>query len=179
MHFFALVGKSGKAMLEVGRKKPSSKAIAALKVETGGSLILQGTCVGEDGVLIFSSAKAAPASLAVVLKKAIKEGAGLSFDCEVRRSGDEEDEEAESDEGGEPARVPAAPPVPKDKASDADVEAKKRLTAEFTDVVKSNAAKIKESPDAAKLMRDIKTALDGNKADAAEKLLTSLKTALR
>ena len=68
-HRFVLVGKMNAPKLALARTKIPSKLIAELRAETGGSILLQGTCVGEDGDLVFSAAKNAKPSFAPILKR--------------------------------------------------------------------------------------------------------------
>ncbi len=160
-HFFALVVKGGDSELSLARKKVPAGTIAEMKKSAGGGAVVTGICTGENGELVFTTAKAS-ATLAAILKKCIKEKAGLTIACEVRKAGDAEEEE-EEDEKEDQAKAAAE---------------KKRVTKAFADLVKANGDKIKASRTAATQARNLKAALDGGRMEEAEKLLAGLKKEL-
>ena len=157
MHHFALVGKTE---LSVARNRVSAAVVKDMKAAAGGGSVVTGTCVGGEDALVFTTSKASP-TLAAILKKCIKEKAGLTISCEVT-AGDDDESEADADEDDEAAAAKAA------------AVRKKRMVAAFSDLLKANADKIKTSREAVAQARDLKAALDRDKLDEAEKLLTAL-----
>ncbi len=103
---FAFVSKGTEGKLLVG-KKVAPKAIADAKKEVGGTAVVRGRLVVEDGVLVFEVAKEPPGTLAAQLKRRLKEDAGLTMPVETRVKAD-----AEAQVDGEGGAVPAAPPPP-------------------------------------------------------------------
>ena len=163
-HFFALIVKGGDSALSLSRKKVPAATIAEMKKTAGGGAVVAGTCVGNDGTLVFTTPKAS-GTLAAILKKCIKEKAGLTIACDVKTAAEAEADEEEEDGAS---------------AADARKEAaeKKRISKDFADLLKANADKIKASRTAATQARNLKAALDGGKMDQAEKLLAGLKKEL-
>ena len=157
VHHFALVGKTE---LSLARNRVSAAVIKDMKDSAGGGSVVTGTCVGGEDALIFTTSKA-HSSLAAILKKCIKDKAGMTISCEVA-SGNDEESEADEDEDNEAAAAKAA------------AASKKRMVAAFSDLLKANADKLKTSREAVAQARDLKAALDRDKLDEAEKLLTAL-----
>ena len=155
-HHFALVGKTE---LSLARNRVSAAVIKDMKASAGGGSVVTGTCVGGEDAVIFTTSKASP-PLAAILKKCIKDKAGLTISCEVT-AGDDDESEADEDEDDEAAAAKAA-------------ARRKRMVAAFSDLLKANADKIKSSREAVAQARDLKAALDRDKLDEAEKLLTAL-----
>lgn len=165
LHHFALVGKTE---LSLARSKVSAGVLKEMRDSAGGGTAVIGTCIGSGEVLLFTAAKAS-STMAAILKKCIKDKAGLTMTCEVSSAADEEAEpepaeSAEDDDG---------------KAEEAKTAArKKRIVAAFTDLLKAKADKVKTSREGVMLARDLKVALDGGKLDEADKLLADLKATL-
>lgn len=172
---FALIAKSGAMQLALDKRKVSGEDIATMKKTAGGGNVIRGTCTAEDGTLIFSSANPPSDALAAVLRKKIKEETGLTVNCAFRASGDTEEEAESEDEAPAPAKAAAAGPAPTPAAPAPAALAKRPLMVDFADLVKANAAKIKDQPEAAKLARAIKTALDADKLADAATLIAALK----
>jgi hypothetical protein len=178
---FALVAKSSDLQLAMDKRKIGGDEIARMKKTVGGGAVIRGTCTFEDGTLMFSAAKAPPGAMVVVLKKMIKEETGITVNCGFRIGAAAEDEEAESEDEA-PASAKAAPagPAPTPAAPGPAAPgpaalAKRPLMVEFADLVKANAATIKDQPEVAKLVRGIKAALDADKLEDAAKLIGALK----
>ncbi|CAN1540861.1 hypothetical protein MCELHM10_01756 [Paracoccaceae bacterium] len=187
---FAMIAKSGNIQLTMEKRKIGGEAIALMKKASGGGPLLRDTCVMEDGTLFFMTSASASDAIASQLKKMIKEETGLTVNCGFRASAAaDDDEEVESqDEAPSPAQAapaktstpaPAkatpAGPAPTPAAPEPAPLSKRTLMVEFADLVKANAAKMKDQPEVAKLVRAIKAALDADKLADATTLIAALK----
>ena len=184
---FALIAKGAKTQLAMDKRKVSGEEIAQMKKASGGGALMRGTCIVEDGTLIFMTSSSGSDAIGAMLKKMIKEETGLTINCAFRASAaaDEEEEVESADEAPAPAKSPApssasepakpasAGPAPTPAAPAA--LAKRPLMVEFADLVKANAAKMKDQPEVAKLVRAIKAALDTDKLADATTLIAALK----
>src|ERR1700722_10996364 len=80
--FFALVSKgSTEGHLVAKKSKVSPKKIDDAKRECGGGAVLQGRCHGEDGTLVFETARETAPTIATLTKKLLKE-AGMTVPCD-------------------------------------------------------------------------------------------------
>lgn len=113
---YALVARGaadGKLLLS--KKKIAPSDLADAKKSSGGKLISRGVCYGEDGKLVFESAKAPPATLPKLVKMFAKRDAGLMIMAIARQGGQLDDEdgsdelEIESEETGSDVAVQAEP----------------------------------------------------------------------
>jgi hypothetical protein len=112
---FVLKGSDGKLILARGKIPP--KQIAEARSEMGGGTLVTGKCTGPLNNLVFQVVKAPPSTLAAVLKKVIKNEAGLTTAPEVQLAADADTEEPEDGADAAAAAAPAAPgqaaPLPK------------------------------------------------------------------
>jgi hypothetical protein len=173
-YHFALVAKSSDLQLAMDKRKVGGDEIARMKKTVGGGAVIRGTCTFGDGTLMFSAAKTPPGAMVVVLKKMIKEDTGITVNCAFRARGDAKEEEAESEEPS-PAKSAPAGPAPTPAPSAPVLPAKRPLMVEFADLVKANAARIKDQPEVGKQARAIKAALDADKLEDAAKLIGAFK----
>ena len=90
---FALVLKGADGKLIVSKARIPPKDIAEAKEEMGGGTLVLGTCNGPLNNLVFEVAKVTPSTLPAVLKRVIKNDAGLTTKPEVQMEGEEEQEE--------------------------------------------------------------------------------------
>src|SRR4051812_40651854 len=81
--FFVFVANGAQSRLLAEKKKISARDAASAKKECGGGTIFRGRCKGENGTLVFEVAKQPPATLAPLIKKIIKQEAGLNYPVEV------------------------------------------------------------------------------------------------
>ena len=88
---FILKGADGKLIVSKARIPP--KEIAEAKEELGGGTLVTGTCNGPLNDLVFMVAKVTPSTLPAVLKRVIKDDAGLTTRPDVRMEGEEEEDE--------------------------------------------------------------------------------------
>ena len=75
---FALVVRGGEAVLTVSKKAIVAKDIKEMKEDAGGGKTYEGVVEGDDKGLVFKVSGAPPASLDRIVKKCIREDAGLS-----------------------------------------------------------------------------------------------------
>jgi hypothetical protein len=107
-YFFALVVRGGTdGKLIVSRRKGPEKQIADAKKETGGSAVVTGVCFGEDGTLVFETAKVPAPAWTPLVKRLAKDVAGLTI-RPVFRLGRDPDQL--------PDEFPAGPDTPADAA---------------------------------------------------------------
>src|SRR4051812_22556473 len=99
---FVLKGSDGKLILAKGRIP--AKQISDARNATGGTLVT-GTCTGPLNNLVFQVAKVPPSALAVALKKAVKNVAGLTIVPDIQLAADA-DAEWPDDAGEAPAEAP-------------------------------------------------------------------------
>ncbi len=122
---FAFVAKgASQGKLVVSKKPIPATAESAAKKEVGGGTVFRGRCIGEDGKLIFETAKEPPSSLAKQLKTIITRDAGLTLKVETRAAADlvdTGDGGAEGTPDGQPDQVvgggTAGPPAAAAQAS--------------------------------------------------------------
>ncbi len=100
---FLAKGTGGKLL---AAKKVMPAAINEAKKETGSTALFKGRLLGEDGHLVFEVAKEPPPTLAALLKRTIKEHAGLTADVIVRVKGDAEEEQPHETEQETPGQAP-------------------------------------------------------------------------
>jgi hypothetical protein len=133
--YFALVLKgSTDGALIISKSKVPPADIAEAKKKSGGSALLKGHCLYEDGTYVFETAKAAPATAAQAVKTIAKRDAGLTLKAEFRVGADPE---LLADEGGSPGQPVSAAPTaqPKDGAPPQNgAELTKRLNAMAADI---------------------------------------------
>ena len=185
---FALIAKGAKTQLAMDKRKISGEEIAQMKKASGGGALMRGTCIVEDGTLIFMTSGSGSDAIGAMLKKMIKDETGLTMNCAFRASAAADEEEVESEDeapapakspapssASEPAKPAAAGPAPTPAAPEPSTLSKRSLMIEFADLVKANAARMKDQPDVAKLVRAIKAALDADKLADATTLIAALK----
>jgi hypothetical protein len=110
--FFALVVKgTADGKLIISKYKIPEKQVGEAKKATGGTTVVKGVCFGEDGQLVFETAKPPAPSWAVVAKKLAKDATGLLIKPVFTQG---RDDEAVSESVAEPdaGEVPAAPAQP-------------------------------------------------------------------
>lgn len=173
--YFALVMKGGaQGTLIVQKMKIPPGKIDAAKKELGGAAVVRGTCMGEDGALVFETAKPPAPAVAKLIKKIAKEEAGLTINpvARVAQKPDEDDDETDADESEEQAstKPPTAPPPPN------EVKAKVPTPPPPPDQAKSKPPTAPPPPDETKAKPDAKppTAPPPPVGDAA-KITTRLK----
>src|SRR5690242_5628481 len=81
---FAFIAKGNDGKLLVEKVKVPAKDITQAKQDVGGGNVFDGRCFGENGNLVFVSLKTPPESLAGLIKRTIKEDAGLTLNVETR-----------------------------------------------------------------------------------------------
>jgi len=90
---FAFVRKGGTGQLLVDLRKIPVRDIKVARQELGGGIVLMGTCTGPLNGMVFEVTKEPPSSSSSILRKVIKEEAGLNVLPEFRVvEGDAEDE---------------------------------------------------------------------------------------
>lgn len=105
---FALVLKGpGEGTLVVSKKAIPVGVVAQAKKELGGGLVVRGRCRGEDGRLVFETAKEPGPNLAKTLKAVIRRDAGMALQVDARRASDLPDED-DAEEAPAPPTDPAA-----------------------------------------------------------------------
>jgi hypothetical protein len=106
---FLLKGSDGKLILAKGKIPP--KQIAEARSEMGGGTLVTGKCTGPLNNLVFQVVKPPPSTLAAVLKKVVKNEAGLTIAPEIQLAADADAEEPE--DGAADAAAPSqAVPLP-------------------------------------------------------------------
>ena len=108
--YFALVLKGADGALLVDKQKVKKNDLEAAKKQSGGSTVIQGTCYGgDDGVLMFETAKAPAPTWAAIVKKIATRDAGVSLKAEFVQGGGGEEEggESEGEEGSAPSPTKA------------------------------------------------------------------------
>jgi hypothetical protein len=104
---FVLKGSDGKLILAKGKIPP--KQIAEARSEMGGGTLVTGKCTGPLNNLVFQVVKPPPSTLAAVLKKVVKNEAGLTIAPEVQLAADADTEEPEDGADTAAGAAPAAP----------------------------------------------------------------------
>ena len=104
---FVLKGSDGKLILAKGKIPP--KQIAEARSEMGGGTLVTGKCTGPLNNLVFQVVKLAPSTLAAVLKKVVKNEAGLTIAPDVQLAADADTEEPEDGADAAAGAAPAAP----------------------------------------------------------------------
>ena len=109
MRFVFIAKGSSDGALLVSKSTVPPNDIQEAKKRCGGTTLIRGRCLTENGVLIFEMGKPPPATLAAQLRKVIMRDAGLTFHVETRHAAGLEDEEGAHTEGeGETAPSDAA-----------------------------------------------------------------------
>ncbi len=138
--FFAFVAKGGgDGVLLVAASKIPPKDIAEAKKKSGGTTVTTGRCFGEEGELVFETAKEPPAALAGQIKKVAARDAGLTLKVVARGGGEAEEEKEET------ATPPVAPPQPPTHA--AEPELVKQVTATLAHLAPAIKAAVAAHPD--------------------------------
>ena len=113
--YFAFVVKGGTdGALLVSKQKIPPTAIAEAKKKCGGSTVIKGACFGEEGKLVFETAKEPPATLGNAIKLVARRDTGLTIAplCRVGTAPDLADEEpAEHDSAAKPASAKSSAPA--------------------------------------------------------------------
>lgn len=98
---FALIMKGSTSKLLVSKKKPGAKDISGVKEEVGGGTVVQGTCFGDGGELVFETEKAPAATWAAAAKSAAKTDAGLTLSVRFQKAGAADNDSSAESEGEE------------------------------------------------------------------------------
>ncbi len=95
--YFAMIAKGATdGQLLVSKTKIPPAKINEAKKEAGGGTVIRGRCIGEDGIIVFQTAKEPAGTAETLAKKLIKTNAGLVLNVVFRVSADAEDEAEES-----------------------------------------------------------------------------------
>ncbi len=117
--FFAFVAKGTEGKLLVAKAKVPAKEVAEAKKASGGGTVFQGRCVYEGDTLVCELPKEGPGTLAGLIKKTIKNEAGLSMNVTLRvNAALAESEGGENQEEAAGAISEAAPPTAPPSAAD-------------------------------------------------------------
>ncbi len=112
--YFAFIPKGpADGKLIVSKAKVKAKDIAAAKKEIGGGNPITGKCFGSIAEMVFTTAKAAPATLKNAIKIVSKRDAGVPVIAEFQLAADADVDEGESEgEEADTSLPPTAPPPP-------------------------------------------------------------------
>ncbi len=101
-YFFAMVIKGGvEGALFADRRKVPTKWVDAAKKEFNTSTVVRGLCFGDEGKLVFETAKPGTSSMEAMAKRLAQVQCGLTIKPEFRQGRDENQIAEEEETGGE------------------------------------------------------------------------------
>lgn len=170
---FGFVAKGSEGNLMVDRKV-AAKDVMEAKKTLGGGTVYRGRCFEENGLLVFEVAKEPPSALAGIIKKTIRDSAGLSMNVEVRVNA----ALGEMEGGDAPSLLDeAAPPPALDEAAAFAARLKKILPAYLAALQTPNPAWVAELKTTFNTLQTAFKGRDFTTANAQLKALVRLLTA--
>lgn len=152
---FAVIAKdSSDGVLIVSKKKIPPAAIAEAKKKTKGKLLARGACHGQEGQLVFTTAKKSPATLVKTIKSIAKKYARVTVKPLVKLAGDTENENQQE---------------PDDKKSTEKSKKKDGLDVKFKQVLRSIKPKLLKALNRDSGERDLMYTLYNNLSVRADK----------